>query len=96
VKVGGSRTSTIRDIRRLCADRRQQVIAILHRRRHLETVCLEHPAQSIPQQEQVLGYRNAHGISRLTTVGPPGGLLTASTPSNAATLRSRAGQAAPP
>ena len=63
---------------------------------------LEHPGQAVPQEEEVFGNDNAHGISMVTAVGPPGGLLMARMPSNGASRRSiprsplpRAGSAPP-
>ncbi len=46
------------------------------------------PRQAVPQQEEVFGDDNAHGISMVTAVGPPGGLPTARTPSKGASRRS--------
>ena len=87
---------------RSAGHRAQQVRPVVHRGGDLEAVRLEHPGQAVPQQEEVFGDDNAHGISMVTTVGPPGGLLRASTPSNAASRRSiprrpvpRAGSAPP-
>src|SRR5204863_8706339 len=68
----------------------------------LQAVGLQHPVQAVPQQEEVFGDDNAQGISMVTAVGPPGGLLIARTPLNAASRRSmprrpvpRAGSAPP-
>jgi hypothetical protein len=49
---------------------------------------LQHPGQAVPQEKEVFGNDNAHGISMVTAVGPPGGLLIASTPSKTASRRS--------
>jgi hypothetical protein len=46
------------------------------------------PGQALPQQKEIFGYDNAHGTSMTTIVGPPSGLLTASTPSKVPSLRS--------
>ena len=50
----------------------------------LHAVRFQQPGQPVPQQEEVFGDDNTHGTSMVTMVGPPGGLETASTPSNAA------------
>jgi hypothetical protein len=47
-------------------------------------VGLRHARQAIPQQEEIFGDDHARGISMVIAVGPPGGLLTASTPSKRA------------
>src|ERR1700733_1047873 len=84
-------------------DRGEEVLAVVGARRALEAVGLKEPDQPLAQEEQVFRYDNAHGTSSVTTVGPPTGLDTARTPSNAASLRSvprrpvpRAGSAPPP
>src|SRR5215469_218380 len=91
-----------RDVGPLSGDRGQEVLPVADGGGDLHAVRLEQPGQAVPQQEEVFGDDNAHGISMFTTVGPPAGLDTASTPSNAASLRSmpaspvpRAGSAPP-
>ena len=54
----------------------------------LHAVRGEQPDQPVPQEGQVLAEDNSHGSSRVTTVGPPAGLVTAITPSKAASRRS--------
>src|SRR5512135_1547648 len=54
----------------------EQVGPVVHGRRDLETVGLEHPGEAVPQQEKVFGDDNTHGISMVTAVGPPDGLLS--------------------
>ena len=65
----------------------QEIVPVVHRRADLEAVRLKQPDQAVAEQEKVLGYDNAHGISKLTTVGPPAGLDTTSTPSKAESRR---------
>src|SRR5438876_4381259 len=52
----------------------------IYGRGDLQAVGLQHPGQAVPQQEEVFGDDNAQGISMVTAVGPPGGLLMARTP----------------
>src|SRR6266404_3261480 len=82
--------------------RGEQVGPVVDGRDDLQAMGLKHARQAVPQQEEVFGDGNAHGISMVTAVGPPGGLLTARTPSNGASRRSiprsplpRAGSAPP-
>ncbi len=70
------------------ADRVEEILAVADGGGDHQTVRLEHPGEAIPQEKEVFGYDNTHGISMVTTVGPPGGLLIASTPSKAASRRS--------
>jgi hypothetical protein len=55
---------------------------------YVEAMLLEQAGHALPEQEEVLGDHYAHGTSMTTIVGPPSGLLTASTPSNVPSLRS--------
>ena len=52
-----------------------------------EAVRLEEPDQAVPEEGMVLGEDKAHGISSVTSVGPPGGLDTLIVPSNADSRR---------
>ena len=88
VKVGGSRTSTTATSGRCSSRAGEQLRAVVDRRDDLEAVRLEQPDQAVPQEVEVLGEDNAHGTSMVTTVGPPGGLLRSSVPSNVASRRS--------
>ena len=90
------------DVGPLLADRREQVGGVVDGGADLEAAGLEHPRQALPQEEEVFGDDNAHGISRVAMVGPPGGLVMVSVPSKAASRRSmparplpRAGSAPP-
>src|ERR1700761_507285 len=85
-----------RHVRRLPGPRREQVIPVVHGRGDVQAVRLQHPGQAVPQQEEVFGDDNAHGISRVATVGPPSGLFRASIPSKAATRRSMPLRPVPP
>lgn len=52
-----------------------------------EVVCLEEADQSVSEEGKVFGDDNAHGISRVTMVGPPGGLVMFIVPSKASRRR---------
>src|SRR6516225_3475381 len=76
-----------RHVGRARADGGEEVRAVVDGGGDLEAVGLQQPDQAVAEQEQVLGYDNAHGTSIVTSVGPPAGLDTTSTPSKAASLR---------
>lgn len=52
-----------------------------------EVVCFEESDQSVAEEGKVFGDDNAHGISRVTMVGPPGGLVMFIVPSKASRRR---------
>src|SRR5215831_14382493 len=68
-----------------CAQQRRAVVDSLY---DVEVVRLEQPDQPVPEEGEVFGEDDAHGSSMVTTVGPPGGLVTSSLPSKALSRRS--------
>ncbi|GAA3049830.1 hypothetical protein GCM10020000_33060 [Streptomyces olivoverticillatus] len=76
-----------RHVRLLVQQRAQQGRAVVHRGDDLAAVLLEGAYQPVPQQEEVFGEDNAHGISIVTVVGPPGGLCRARVPSKVSNRR---------
>ena len=84
---GGSRMSTTATSGSVGEQRLEQVRTVVDGRDHVETVLPEQLRQAVPEEEEVFGDDNAHGISMRTVVGPPGGLCTAMVPSNAASRR---------
>src|SRR3954451_24084055 len=66
----------------------QERRSVVHRLDDLEVVRLEQADQAVPEEGEVFGEDDTHGSTITTSVGPPGGLSTASVPSNADSRRS--------
>lgn len=61
-----------RDVGLLVEERAEQRGAVVHRD-DVEAVLPQRTGQSVAEEKEVFGEDNAHGISIVTVVGPPGG-----------------------
>src|SRR5215213_10827873 len=68
---------------------RDQAGAVADLGHDLDPAVGQQPGQALAQQDGVLGDHDPHGSSARITVGPPGGLVTVSWPSTAATRSAR-------
>src|SRR5437763_766162 len=77
------------DERLLRACLAQQVLGVARLPDDLDAGLGQQPDQPLTEEDGVLGYDGAHGISAWTTVPAPGALCTPNVPSTAATRSAR-------
>ena len=93
VWVGGIRTSSSGEVGLVPLDGDERGLGVADGLDDLDAVGREQTDQPVAQEDRVLGDHDPHGISALSTVGPPTGLVTVRVPSTDGHPVGQAGEA---